>query len=67
MWWLVCGQKSSQVAQNIVSSRKDLQVCCQGFRNPTLSISIVGQCFAASFFKMRPTNSPCVACVLGGV
>ena len=67
MRWLACGQKISQVAQNIVSSRKDLQVCCQGFRNPKPSISMVGQSFAASFFKMGPTNSPCVACVLGGV
>ena len=60
-------RKSSQVAQNIVSSRKDLQVCCQGFRNLKPSISVVGQSFAASFFKMGPTNSPCIACVLGGV
>ena len=60
-------RKSSQVAQNIVRSRKDLQVCCQGFRNPKPSISMVGQYFAASFFKMGPTNSPCIACVLGGV
>jgi len=59
--------KISQVAQNIVRSRKDLQACCQGFRNPKPSISMVGQSFAASFFKMGPTNSPCIACVLGEV